>query len=107
MYENYNLDIGKVERSQPNINIGERVFLCLSIVGCRNVVTEDKAFQFDYLGKIDRDEIICDPIEVIKTDDSYDSDRVLKQLQIAFLLAIGVKYNESLKQLIDDVYGSR
>jgi len=39
--------------------------------------------------------------------DSYDSDRVLKQLQIAFLLAIGVKYNESLKQLIDDVYGNR
>lgn len=38
---------------------------------------------------------------------SYDSDRVLKQLQIAFLLAIGVKYNKSLKQLIDDVYGNR
>ena len=44
--------------------------------------------------------------KLIKTDDSYDSDRVLKQLQIAFLLAIGVKYNESLKQLIDDVYGN-
>ncbi|MBQ6392176.1 MAG: hypothetical protein IJH60_01550 [Eubacterium sp.] len=88
------------------INTGERVFICLSIVGCRNVVTEDKEFSFDYMGRIDRDEVICDPIEIIKLNDEIEMDHVLKELHIAFLLAIGVKYDDSLKHLIDEVYGN-
>ena len=89
------------------INTGERVFLCLSIVGCRNVVTNDQGFQYDYTGKIDRDEVICDPIEILRIDNDDEISFTLKKLQIAFLLAIGVKYDDSLKKLIDEVYGAK
>ena len=72
--------------SVKRINTGERVFLCLSIVGCRNVVTNDPGGQLDY-----NDEVaVC-----------------LNKMQIAFLLAIGVKHDDSLKRLIDEVYGTK
>ena len=87
------------------INTGERVFICLSIVGCRNVVTDDQEFQFDYSGKIDRDVVICDPIEVLRINDDDEVSFVSKKMQIAFLLAVGVKYDKSLKRLINEVYG--
>lgn len=87
-----------------SINTGERVYICLSIVGCRDVVTDNRRFQNDYVGVIDRNEVICDPIEIIKVDDDDEVETALKKLEVSFLLAIGVKFNDKLKQLIDEVY---
>lgn len=87
------------------INTGERVFLCLSIVGCRNVETDNRGFQSDYTGRIDRDVVICDPLEMLKINDEDEVAAILKKMQISFLLAIGVKHNDFLKKLIDEVYG--
>ena len=89
-----------------DINTGERVYICLSLVGCRNVETEDKEFIMDYTGKIDRDEIICEPVELIKIDDSDEFEILMKKMYISFLLAIGVKHDKKLSELIDEVYGS-
>ena len=92
-------------QSFKQINTGERVYVCLSLVGCRNVATDNKGFDLDYIGKIDRDEVICDPLEILKIDNAEEVDYVMKKLRISFLLAIGVKYNDTLKKLIDEVYG--
>ena len=88
-----------------NINIGERVFLCLAIVGCRNVLTNDEFFVRNYVGRIDRDEVICEPVELLRINNEFEVGNVLKKLQIAFLLSIGVKYDKTLQKLIEDVYG--
>jgi len=88
------------------INTRERTFVCLSIIGCRNVITEDPNETPGYTGKIDRNEVFCDPIEIYTLSDVDEVERILKKLHISFLLAIGVKYNNTLKQLIDEVYGS-
>ena len=79
----------------------------MSIVGCRNVVTNDPGGQLDYTGKIDRDVVICDPIEVLRIDNDDEVAVCLNKMQIAFLLAIGVKHDDSLKRLIDEVYGTK
>ena len=89
-----------------NINTGERVFICLSIVGCRNVATESKEIWMDYTGKIDRDEVICEPTELLRITDYDAFEIMMKRLYISYLLAIGVKHDEILKKLIDEVYGS-
>lgn len=88
-----------------DINTGERVYICLSLVGCRNVVTENKEFAMEYTGKIDRDEIICEPVEFIKLDDSDEFEIIIKKMYLSFLLAIGVKHDKKLRELIDEVYG--
>ena len=93
----------KVFRS---INTGERIFICLSIVGCYNVTTESSDFGMGYTGKIDRDEVICEPVELLKISDSEELELVMKRLYISYLLAIGVKHDETLKKLIEDVYGT-
>ncbi len=88
-----------------DINTGERIFLCISIIGCRNVITDRNEFEYDYIGKIDRDEIIIDPVQIVKLDDSEEVEFILKELYISYLLSIGVKHDKKLKQLIEDVYG--
>lgn len=89
-----------------SINTGERVFICLSIVGCRNVATESKEIWMDYTGKIDRDEVICEPAEFLRVNDYDEFEIMMKRLYISYLLSIGVKHDEKLKKLIDEVYGS-
>lgn len=88
-----------------NINIGERIFICLSIIGCRNVVTDDEFFARDYVGRIDRDEVICEPVEMLRINNEFEVGTVIDQLHISFLLAIGVKYDRTLQKLLEDVYG--
>lgn len=85
---------------------GERIFICLSIVGCRNVTTEGKEYGFGYIGQIDRETVICDPIELLKIDDENEFEMVMKKLRISYYLAIGVKHNKVLTTLIDEVYGT-
>ena len=88
------------------INTAERIYVCLSIIGCRNVITMGPEDRPGYTGKIDRNEVFCDPIVVYNLSDENELELILKKLHISFLLAIGVKYDDTLKQLIEEVYGS-
>lgn len=89
-----------------DLDIGDRYYIYLSIIGCRNVKTEDKEFAYDYIGVIDRDEIICDPIEITRVDllDKDNYEKALRKLHLSFLLSIGIKYDDTLKQLINEIY---
>lgn len=84
---------------------GERSFVCLSLVGCKNVVTECKEVRLDHPGVIDRNIVFCEPIEMVRTNVSDNLELIKKKLYISFALAIGVKYDEKLGQLVKEVYG--
>ena len=86
------------------IDIGERVFICLSIVGCKDMKSENN-FNNDYIGLIDREIVLCDPILIEKLEDEKETHFMTKKLQLSFLLSIGVKYDGKLKALIDEIYG--
>lgn len=86
------------------MNMGNRVFVSFSIIGCQNVMTENKEFDYLYTGSIDREEIICDPIEIINIFDDVEIEKVLKKVYLSYLLAIGVKHDERLKNLINELY---
>lgn len=86
-----------------DINIGKRIYICFSLVGCKNVVTESRDFGMGYLGKIDRDVVICEPIEYVNNKD-FDIDIILKKIYISFALSIGVKHDDKLKNIINEVY---
>ncbi len=87
------------------VSTEERVYIGLSIVGCRNVRTETQEYSFDHTGCIDRNEIICDPVEIVKVNDTDETGALLKKLYISYVLAIGVKNDKELNKLIDEVFG--
>jgi len=83
---------------------GDRIFLCLSLIGCKNVKTEDYRGWFDYVGIIDRDEIICNPVEIANIHSAEERTKSIKRLYLSFLLAIGVKYNSEMDRLLEELY---
>lgn len=82
----------------------QRVFMCLSIVGCKGVMSENEGFFELYSGKIDRNLVLCSPVFTSDLNNEDENDLVSKKLYIEFLLSIGVKYNEKLTELIQEVY---
>lgn len=85
---------------------GQRIFVCISIIGCKGVssTSEEEGFFAFYSGTIDRNMLMCNPI-VLDDIDSYDEQEVMKKkLYIEYMLSIGKKNEKDLDQYIKDVY---
>lgn len=85
------------------ILVTKRVFVCLSIVGCKGAITDNNAMHF-YNGKIDRDIMFCEPIAFENIADDSSVERLMKQVHLEFLLALGVRYSDAVKRLLNEVY---
>jgi hypothetical protein len=81
----------------------KRVFIGISIVGCKDVATEDDIYK-DFRGKIDRDIVICFPVVIENVEDEESINNAIKRLQIEYILALGIKSSELLNKLIQEVY---
>lgn len=86
-----------------SIGVEGKLFLCLSIIGCKGLISDSNESTYDYIGLVDRDEIYCDPIAVEISDDSEIVSNALKQLNLIFLLSIGVKRKKELTDLIREL----
>ena len=87
-----------------DINGGERIFACLSIVGCKDVVTEHDDYGFGYRGEIDRDVVACPPVVCERLVDKDNVEISIKKLYIEFLTSIGVNNDKALNELIKEIY---
>lgn len=86
--------------------VGERVFVCISIVGCKGVTSQSSEFSFCGTVKIDRDIVICAPVGIDNLSDGYESELVLKKLYIEYLLAMGIRGDKDLNEFIKELYGN-
>lgn len=93
---------GYIEKMK-NILETQRVYVCISIIGCKNVVTEN-VFINDYNGKIDRDMVICSPVVFENIADDDLVELCIKRLHIEYALSLGIKYSGTLKRLIQEAY---
>ena len=79
-----------------------RIFVCVSIIGCAGVVTEDE-FDADFRGNIDRNELICDPVCI----EDYSNDEIVeeakRELLLNYYLALGIQRGKELSQLIEQM----
>ena len=85
---------------------GQRVFVCISIIGCKGVssTSEEEGFFTFYTSTIDRNMLMSSPI-VLEDIDSDDAQEVMKKkLYIEYMLSIGKKNEQYLDQYIKDVY---
>ena len=79
-----------------------RLYVGISIIGCKNVITED-VFPDSQRGTIDRDYVICDPISIEDFTNEEITSGAINRLHIDYLLSLGIRYQEDLRKLIDQV----
>lgn len=84
----------------------QRVFVCISIIGCKGVTStsEQEGFWNFYSSTIDRNLIMCNPVVLENADEEEAQEIVQKKLYIEYMLSIGKKHDELLEEYIKDVY---
>lgn len=87
--------------SIPEIFGNGRYFACISIVGCKNVMTEWNIWG--HYTNIDRDRIICSPVvfENLQNKEYYYRD--FKLLHIEYLLSLGLKHDKVIEEYINNL----
>lgn len=84
----------------------QRIFVCISIVGCKGVIStgEQEDFWNFYTSTIDRNLIMCNPV-ILENADTEDSQEIMqKKLYIEYMLSLGKKHEKLLDEYIKDVY---
>ena len=83
-----------------------RIFPCITVVGCEGVYTQVDDWS-DYIGSIDRDDLLCLPavFNDIGNDDELEIDK--KRLKLEFLLSLGVRTITEVDDLVKEVYGNQ
>lgn len=84
----------------------QRFFVCISIIGCKNVITVDK-FELDFVNRVDRNRLLCNPVVFLSTDDGKLHEEYLSRLHLEFLLSLGVRYDQTVLQITDKLYGAK
>ena len=88
----------------PDIFGNQRYFACISIIGCKDAATESNGYG-RHVTKIDRNEIICQPIvfqNIENADSFYES---LNRLHLEYLRSVGIKRDNTVKELINAIEG--
>lgn len=88
-------------KSFVNLN---RIFSGISLVGCKNIVTE---YSGVLGGKscIDRNNLLCAPIGLIIDEKNEIDEKELSLLHLEFLTSIGIRFDKDLREIIKKVYG--
>lgn len=89
-----------------NIIKDERVFYCISVIGCKGLPTQapENGEYIDSPGVIDRNKLICNPIVLNNIHDDNEFMYSLKLLEIEYLQSLGIQEDDNLHRLINDVY---
>lgn len=82
----------------------QRIFICISIVGCKDVLVEQK-FDKDWESRIDRDKLLCNPSVFDLTDAVKIKEDDMSRLHLDFLTSLGVKFNGIIPVIIESLYG--
>lgn len=96
--------IEKYIEIMKNVLDTKRILACISIMGCKDVVTESN-FGMLYKGKIDRNTVLCQPVVFDDITKDDDVELTIKRLHLEFRLALGIKNSDEIKNLLDELYG--
>ena len=102
VWEDINNSVQNYIAKMKEILDTQRIFVGISILGCRGIITEE-IYTNLYKAEIDRDTVIC-PLTVF--NDITDEDNVeksMKNLQLEYMLSIGLKNNSTLKTLLKEI----
>lgn len=101
-WEDFRPMVNQYIRVMKNVIETRRIFLCISILGCKNTITNYGEFG-EVIGRIDRGSILCNPVVVEDLENETTVDIAIKRLQIEFYLALGIRRSKELDTLIAEV----
>ena len=84
--------------------LAEQVYVCISIYGCKGMISEPANYDTLYKGVIDRKIIKCTPILI---DNIFNDDTIVmckKRIYVDYLLSISIKHNPILENYIKELY---
>lgn len=97
LWENIESMVGYyTEAIMPNID-ASRVFICLTFVGCRGVITERRSLSHFGDSAIDRNELLCSPVTFFKNDSNEES---MASFKVEYLLSIGIGHAQELTEFV-------
>ena len=82
----------------------ERLFVGISLIGCKGAVTEIN-YGSHRNGIVDRNNLICNSIVFNNIHDDVSNHQDIKLLKLDFLLSLGIRYHQEIKDLLTDIYG--
>lgn len=103
IWERFEPVVGQYINVMKSLLDAKRIFLCVSILGCKHAVTENPADTW-YPGRVDRNTIICNPVTIERIDSEDDIDNAMKWLQFEYLLSLGIKSSKTMTSLINELY---
>ena len=77
----------------------ERLFVCITIVGCKDVCTKTNDFQ-EPVGTIDRSQLLCTPSVLTDITDSSAVEHDIKVLELNYIQSLGISYGPEIKELL-------
>ena len=86
----------------PSVFGKQRYYGCISIIGCKDAGTEQNGYG-RLVTKIDRNEIIISPISFENIEDEESFSVAINQLHLEYLLSIGIRNSDIVKNLINEV----
>lgn len=92
--------IRKYCKSFYSVLYTHRLFVCISIIGCKDIVTEDEA-SFSMKSVIDRNYLSCTPNVINDFHSAESLNEDLKTAKLEYLLSLGIKYADEVKSSID------
>jgi len=83
-----------------------KIYVCISILGCKDVRStgSEESFWYDYIGRIDRNIVLCSPVYIDNLESKHDEETLLKKLYIEYMISIGKKSDENLDKYIKELY---
>ncbi len=82
----------------------KRVFVCISIIGGRGIVTDYNQMYGINLCSIDRNDLLNVPFVLENIQDEAEVDRRIKELHFEFFLALGIRYQQEFQNLYKELY---
>ncbi|MCI6435894.1 MAG: ATP-binding protein [Clostridiales bacterium] len=99
-WENMETMVNAYAETLANILDTDRVFVCLSIIGCRGVLTS-KNFTVQESTKIDRSMMIMNPVVFNKIKDEDSVSISIIRLKVEYHLAIGIGLSSEEIRMIE------
>lgn len=82
----------------------ERVFVGISVIGCKGVAT-DYSYNSDPISTIDRELLKMSTYALEELNSGCNIDSNLKRIQIDYMTSLGIKTCQELDELVREVYG--
>ena len=90
-------------RIMKDILSTQRVYVCISIIGCQGVVTAKNSIA-GVTASIDRNSLLCEPCVIDNIQSTTELHKSLLRLELDFYIALGIRTGADIEKLIKTVY---